>query len=215
MGMGMEALIRTGDMKRADDVEGPARGGRFGEMVTNASIGRYYELAKQGKLFTAAMQAGASLGTALTAAAVTFTLYNASKDHNLSLLICGVNITTEPAAGAGVKTTFAYAISNDPGLSPIVTAGQAKLTVDPVLMGAPFTSVARAFSACALPATPTVKRWHPYSMNHQTAVGIGLLGGIDLVDGAICLQPNTAVTLQGIGTAVSGVIHMLWGEIPI
>ncbi len=202
---------RAGDAVIADGVPREVRLGRFSELVSNLG-GDYAELMRHGHLYQASMQAGASLGTALTATAVTLTLYNPSGSSViLAILECAVVITALPAVAAGNNVALVYAANDDPS-SPIpVTVTQ--LTVRNALLGKGVGS-GRAYSAATLPAAPVVIRVHPLGVNNQTAVGMGMLAGKDLVNGAIGLQPNTAVTLQAIGTASSGIVSMLWAEIP-
>jgi hypothetical protein len=56
---------------------------------------------------------------------------------------------------------------------------------------------------------------HPLALNNQTAAGDAELAETDYVDGSLCLGQNTAVTLQGIATAASGIISLVWAEIPV
>ena len=202
---------RAGDATIADGVPREVRLGRFSELLTNLA-GDYAELMRHGHLYQASMQAGASLGTALTATAVTFTLYNPNGSAVIvALLECAVVFTTLPAVAAGNNVALVYAANDEPGAAIPATVTQ--LTIRNALLGQGIGS-ARAYSAATLPAVPVVVRVHPVGINNQTAVGMGQLAGKDLLNGAIGLQPNTAVTLQAIGTASSGIVSMVWAEIP-
>ena len=211
----MLAELRTGITQSAEGSVNPARAGRFGELITGDAIGKYYELAKQGRLFLASMNAGAVLGTALTATAVTVTLYNPSGSGcNLSVIAGGVSYTTS-AAGASTRS-LVWAGNVDPAAA--IPTAQTALTVRPVLLGAGFTSVGRAFSACTLPAAPVVVRVFPlgYVNVATTPTTVAPLAIIDYVDGALSLAPNTAVTIQGIATVnESGIVSIVWAEIPV
>src|SRR5436190_14795969 len=71
------------------------RVGATGALAVQHAHARFHEAVSRGKLFSASMQAGASLGTSLTATAVTLTLYNpAASGFWLSLLEVGIAITT-------------------------------------------------------------------------------------------------------------------------
>lgn len=206
---GQQGLAQIGD-----GVTAPLRLGKFREMITGMMAGQYFELARQGRLFMASMQAGASLGTALTATAVTFTLYNPpGSGVYVSLLQCGVTITTEATVAVGAKAVLVYAANVNPAAA--VPASVTELVVRPGLLGGPSSNMARAYSAATLPAIPVVVRTHPTAFNNQTAVGDSPLSQMDHVNGSICLMPNAAVTIQGIATASSGIISMVWGEIPV
>jgi hypothetical protein len=65
----------------------PVRLGRNGELIIGNGHGKYYEQVARGKCYHASMQAGASMGTALTATAVTLTLYNPVNSGMLLSLI--------------------------------------------------------------------------------------------------------------------------------
>jgi hypothetical protein len=208
-------MAQIGIQQYGDGAQVPVRAGRFGELIFNQGVGEYYELARQGRVFMASMQAGANLGTALTATAVTFTLYNPTGSNvNISLIQCAVTITTEPAAGAGAKANLVYAASPITPDGPI-PATNTKLTVRPALLGSNFSGIGIAYSATTLPTTPVVVRVFPFALNNQTAAGDANLAALDFVNGAISLAPNAGVTLQNIGTQTQGIVSMLWAEIPV
>lgn len=212
----MNADFQVGMRQVSDGSENVGRAGRFGELVVSESVGRYYELSKQGKIFTTARQAGTALGTALTATAVTITLYNPSgSGHNLAILHTAVALTaTQTTTATG--TVIVYAANVDPAAAiPVTTT---PLTVYPALLGAGFSSVARAYSAATLPAAPVVVRVHPFGLNSFTTnAASGGTAATDYVDGALCLAPGTAVTLQELATTTTstGIMSITWCEIPI
>lgn len=209
----MLAEVRTGIVQAQDGAVNPARADRFGDIVTQDAVGKFYEIARQGRIFVAAMQAGASLGTALTATAVTVTLYNPSGSGvNLSLIQCAIAVTTEATVAAGAKTVLVYAANvNTAAAAPTATTA---LTVRGALLGGP-AGQGQAYSAATLPAVPVIVRVHPLGLNNQTAAGDAMLAMTDNVEGALSLAPNTAVTIQGIATASSGIISVVWAEIPV
>lgn len=212
----MNLELQVGPRIVADGSENIARAGRFGELFTSESTGRFYELSKQGRIFTTARQAGAAMGTALTATAVTLTLYNPSGSGvNLAILQSTVALTaTQTTTATG--SVIVYAANVDPAAAiPTTTTA---LTVYPALLGGAFASVARAYSAATLPAAPVVVRVHPFAFNSFTTnASSGGAGATDYVDGALCLAPGTAVTLQEIATTTtsSGIMSITWCEIPI
>lgn len=177
-----------------------------GQVVCDAH-GRYHEAAARGNLYMASMQAGAALGTALTATAVTFTLYNpANSGVIISLLNCALAITSAPAGSAALV----YAINNNPvAAAPgSVTA----LAVRGMPLGNAGVGKALAYSAATLPAIPVVAK------ALATILATGSTAGMQINDdvaGAILLGPNSAVTIQNIGTACNGIVSMIWEEIPL
>lgn len=190
----------------------PMRAGTFGELLVNDAVGKYFELARAGHIYVASMQAGANLGTALTATAITFTLFNPpGSGMDIALLECAAVITTEPAVAAGAKAVLVYAANEDP--EQALPTATTKLTVRPAMLGGQRRGRAVAFSAATLPGTPIIVRVHPLSLNNQSAVGGVQLAAVDKVDGAISLSPNSMVTVQGIATQAQGIISMVWAEI--
>src|SRR3989304_10131781 len=185
----MLAEIRTGNTQSTEGSVNPARAGRFGELTTGGAVGKYYELSKQGRIFTAAMQTVASLGTAFTATVATIWIWNPSgSNHNVSILAGGVTVVD--AAGATVRGYFWVSTPDPAGVIPVTNTA---LTVRPALLGAGYTSVARAFTVSTLPSVPVCVRVFPlaYAQVVTTSTSAGPLAAVDYVDGAICLSPNT------------------------
>jgi hypothetical protein len=203
----------VGAQIKADGSVTQPRLGRLAEVLTGDSLGKYYELCRRGQIFMASMQAGASLGTALTATAVTVTLYNPlGSGINVALLQCAVALTVPPTVTVATANLYVYAgnVNTAAAIPSTVTA----LTIQSGLLGGG-VGQAKAYSAATLPATPVVVRIFPFGQSNQTAVGDGPTAAVDYVDGALCLQQNTAVTLQSIGAANSGIVSMTWAEIPV
>lgn len=203
----------VGPQTKADGTVTQPRLGRLAEVLTGDSVGKYYELCRRGQIFAASMQAGAALGTALTATAVTFTLYNPSGSGvNLVLLQCALALTVPPTVTVAVANAYVYAVNvNTAAAAPTSVT---PLTVQSGLLGGG-SGQGKAYSAATLPAAPVVARVHPLGQSNQTAVGDANTALVDYVDGALCLAQNTTVTLQGIGVASSGLISMVWAEIPV
>jgi len=196
----------------ADGSPVPVRLGRNGELIIGNGHGKYHEQVARGKCYHAAMQAGASLGTALTATAVTLTLYNpANSGVLLSLIHANVAITTVPG-GAGTAI-YALAINANP-LAAAPTAATPAVVRNCLLGSA--AGVGLAYTAATLPAAPVIARVIPGGIYWATAAAAAApMVAEDWVDGSIVLAPNTAVTIQGIGVASSGIASMMWEEIPL
>lgn len=194
---------KVGPITQSDGSSAPLRTDRTGSLVVASP---YAEWAARGQLFVASMQAGASLGTALTTTAVTFTLYNPLKSGvNVVLLDCVLAITAAPAGAA----SYVYAANVNPLAAAPATNTDLAIRGSPI--GNSATGRAKAYSATTLPATPVVIRVH------SSIVATGAASpwfAVDRVDGAIVLGENTAVTIQGLTTASSGIISMTWAEVP-
>lgn len=179
------------------------------QVVTDAH-GRYFEAASRpGRVFAASLQAGTALGTALTLTAVTLTLWNpAGSGVLVSILSAGVAITTAPAGSAALV----YAVNFNPiGAAPAtVTALASGSRAMP--LGSEVVPVAKVYSAATLPAAPVAARVLA-TVLATGSTGVGYFR--DDVAGAIVLAPNSCVTIQNIGTAMSGIVDIMWEEIPI
>ena len=207
---------KVGSLDKNDGTYQYLRSGRHGDLILSEACGEYYELAKTGRLFGTSMQAGAVFGVALTVTAITYTLYNPPGSmFDLVLL------QTCVAMSAGQVTT-----TN----APIVVYGASLITEDinpatntaivirNARLGGP-GSWAKVWSASTLPSAPIVIRVHPTARVCQTGgtvIQASGSNGVDYVNGAIVLGPNTGVTLQGIATTtqVTMAASMLWAELP-
>jgi len=213
----MQGESRTGDMLAGDASMNPLRSGRYGELVTDASVGRFSNIVRQGKIFTASMQAGAAFGTALTATAVTFTLYNPSSS---SVYLAVLQAWFQMSANQTTTTNapiVVYAANVDTAAA--IPATTTAITVRSALLGGS-AGTGVVYSAATLPAAPIVVRVFPWGFacqNGGTVVQSGNPTQIDNVDGALVLKPNSCLTLQGIATstAITGIAGMTWAELTI
>lgn len=216
----VQLITQAGETVVADGANAAVRADRLGGVVNSDSAGMHYEYARKGRLFTASMQAGASLGTSLiTTAAATMTLANpAASQVNLSILGCtvvpsAVEVTT---ALEGYYIAYYFSAAFPSANSAVALTYNALLTAGQGTAGTPGTGV--AYTACTVLAGKIV-RIHPFSaVNFATAtLSTGsVVSAYDPVEGALILAPNTAVTVLGVGTTgISGLISISWAEIPI
>ena len=163
----------------------------------------HYEAATRGKLMCASNQAVITFGTALTATAVTFTLYNPlGSPVNLVVLQTQVTVLT---CSTGGHVVYAANVNN----AAAIPATNTELVVrNCKLDGA--AGFGKVYSVTTLPAAPVAIR--PL-IGGITAAGVASF--VDYVDGCIVLGPNTAVTLQGITIVGTGLVGMVWEEVPI
>ena len=212
----MLSEVRTGPVLSSDGSVNVARAGRIGELLTSDAVGKYYQAAVDGRLFMASRVATAVTGTALTATAVTFTLWNPpTSTVNVSVISGHVNIGVLQTTTGNIPT-YVWAANVNPGAAIMATT--TSLIVRPGLLGGS-VGQAQAFSAATLPAVPVIVRLFPLATacTATTQLAEVSLAAIDNVDGAIVLAPNTAVTIQGIATTteISAFISMTWIEVPI
>lgn len=193
---------QVGPQQRNDGTTGTVRLGRSGESIVGFAGARYAEPVTRGAVYHAAMQAGGVLGTALTASAVTLTLYNpAGSGVNLVLRHASIGLTAAPAGNC----VLVYAISANP-LAAVPTATTAAVVRCNKL--GPSAGKGVAYTAATLPAAPVIAR-----VLANVSVNINAISGVsDEIDGALVLPENTAVTIQGIGSAVTGIVTFSWQE---
>jgi hypothetical protein len=176
------------------------RGGRTGEMVVGQAHAPHYEGNSRNRVFGACLGAVATFGTSLTATGVTYHLCNPiGSGWDLVVLHCGVTILT---AGTGGHLVYAY---NSPH-STAVTAGTA-LSVFNRMGG---SGVGLAKSATTLPAVPVALRTLAGAI---TAAGTNNIS--DYIDGGIIVSPGASLSVQGITIVGTGLISMLWEEVPL
>lgn len=178
------------------------RAGKFGEQIVGAAHAEHYEAAARGNVYCACNQAEVTWGTALTATAVTFTLWNPlGSPVDLVILTGGATMRT-----AGTAGHLVWAANTNPAAA--IPATNTELTVRNAMVSGP-AGYGKAYSATTLPAAPVAIRTF---CAPTTAAGIQVLR--DYVNGAIILTPNTAVTIQGITVVGTGLVDMFWEEVP-
>jgi len=177
---------------------------------------RYQDAILNGNCYYAAMSSGAALGTALTATAVTLTLYNPIGSGVYIVVLEGtLAVTLGLAAAASAAVVWA---ANTNVLAAAPTSTTLAATYGNAIIGSAKTGAAKAYTAATLPAVPSVIR----SLANARIIGATPVSEyttqiVDPVDGKIVLSPNTAVTVQAILTAsaLNGIASMLWEEVPI
>lgn len=156
-------------------------------------------------VFVASTQAGVATSTGLSTTQTGFTLTNpALSGYNLVILQVRVAFTTAPAAIATLVLTA--------NVNPIAAAviHTTPLVVRNAKLGAGAASIALADSAVTLPAAPVVVR----GLGGPVATGgVSQPQVVDDVDGALVLTPGTALSINSLTTAVSGVFSMTWAEV--
>lgn len=175
---------------------------RFQSLRMVQAAGEYEELCSRGELYCACSQAAITFGTALTATAVTFTLYNpVGSPVDLVLMNVGVTVITGTTAGSIVLAANVNNSAAAPATNTSLTVRNAKLDGS--------SGYGVAYSVTTLPAAPVAIRTLGFVVS-TAPVNAGIIN--DEVKGAVILGPNTAVTVQGVTVAGTGLISMLWHE---
>lgn len=157
-------------------------------------------------VYMASTQAGVATSTALSTTQTGFTLTNpVGSGVNLVLMQIRVAFTTAPAAIA----TLVLAANVNP-LAAAVTQGT-PLVVRSSKLGNPNVGAGLAASAATLPAAPVVIR----GLGGPVATGsVSQMQVVDEVNGAVVITPGTAVSINSLTTAISGIFAMVWREVP-
>jgi hypothetical protein len=212
----------VGPQSKGDGSVSQPRLGRLAELLTSESVGKYYELARRGQSYLAAMQAGAGLGTALTNTTVTIALYNPPGSGVYgAILQCTVAAAGVPETTTATYQNVVYAVQvqNAFPTSP-TNAIVIPSAVGGNLAAAQGSNLLKAYTAATFstPATaPVVARVHPFGVaNFTTNAVAGGTGAVDYVDGALVIPSGTYCVIQGIATTTqtSGLISVAWAEIP-
>jgi hypothetical protein len=175
---------------------------------TSDAHARFQNAVQQGNVYGACNTAAVTFGTALTATAVTFTLYN-PLGSGVSLVLWRVSLAVAAASTAG---SIVYAINNN--IAAAIPSTVTAITGGPknCLVGSPKAAQGLAYSVATLPATPLALKAFAFVPVTATA-GTGNIE--DPLDGMIILQPNCAVTMQGITCVGTGIFSCIWEEVPV
>ena len=157
------------------------------------------------EIYLASTQAGVATSTALSVTQTGFTLSNPyGSGKTLVLLKFFGAFTTAPAAIA----TLVLAANVNP-VATAVTQGT-PLTVRKANLGVSGTAVGLAASAATLPAAPVVVA----GLGGPVATGsVSQPQVVANFEGAICVAPGCAVSINSITTAISGIWTMVWEEV--
>ncbi len=156
-------------------------------------------------VYMASTQAGVATSTALSTTQTGFTLTNpAGSGKTLVVLQIRGALTTAPAAIATVVLAA--------NVNPVATAvtQTTPLTVRNANLGVTRTGAGLAASAVTLPAAPVVVR----GLGGPVATGsVSQPQIVENVDGAICVAPGCALSINSLTTAISGIWSMVWKEV--
>lgn len=155
-------------------------------------------------IFLASTQAGVATSTALSVTQTGFTLSNPfGSGKTLVLLKFWGAFTTAPAAIA----TLVLAANVNPVAAAVVHT--TPLVVRKANLGVAGTPVGLADSAATLPAAPVVV----VGLGGPVATGsVSQPQVVSNFDGALCVAPGCAVSINSITTAISGIWTMVWEE---
>ena len=158
------------------------------------------------EIYMASTQAGIATSTALSTTQTGFTLTNPAGSGK-TLVILQIRGALENAP-AGVATVVLAANVNPNAAAVTQTT---PLTVRKANLGVAGAGVGLAASAVTLPAAPVVVRGLGGAV---AASSISQPQIVDDVDGAVCVAPGCAVSINSLTTAAEGIWSMVWKEVP-
>ena len=176
--------------------------GTQGEMMTSNLMGRLYESAKRGTLFSVANQAAVTTTAAL---ATTFTGLAIANPSN-----SGKNLVIRRFMAAQVAAGAASAV----GIMVGSGAAAGSLTIRPAMVGGPISMTTA--SAGATIATPVLERIYGQVASLATT-GYGLTPGVVAeVDGDLIIPPGYyAASYTTVATTTSLIFGFVWDEIAV
>lgn len=203
--------VQEGEQSVASNANQPGamRVGRQGEQIVSQLNGRYYELARHGRLFSA--HANVTAPVIYTTAAGTGgpLLWNGSANVNAVLLAVtiGISVVTTVAAALGITggsgqsaaPTATTAIDSRANLKIGGAASQAT----PYRIGTP--AAAGSF-------------FLPFANLHTGALTVDNLGSVWVdLGGAIVVPPQSWASVAASATATTTVAHigLVWAEVPV
>jgi len=199
---------RSGEVRTATGSLKETRLGPYGQsIVDDSGLGRYFESARLGRTFLVANTAvqALSLGSATATGLVLSNTLGSGK----ALVLLQASFA--PSLDQTADTAVALFLNDN--ISAAAVVHTTPITTKPAACGAQFASVGKADSAATLPATPTLIR-PMLGGGWATAAGFSQTPAvIDPIDGALILLPNTAVSIQALTTAITGLCGFVWAEV--
>lgn len=206
--MDVDIIGLVGEHRYASGVAAQFRAGPYGEQVVNdVGLGRYFESNRNGRLFTVANTAiqALSVGSATATGLILANPLGSGK----ALIVLQASFA--PSIDETADTVVAL-FQNDNVAAAAVTH-TTPLTPKPGLIGAGTAPVGKADSSATLPAVPTLIR-PLMGGGWATAAGFSqAAAAMDPIDGQLVLLPNTALSIQALTTAITGVSGMTWAEV--
>lgn len=218
----MIAEIVQGERRSAPNVQTAARSGAYTELIVNdVGLGRYFEAARTGRLYTLSTALGATLnGMASPLAAggtPQWALYNPQGNSKSAVilkatcqLICGASATPvlpvwNFLTNLTAMTALGSQASISAGLSTIGNPGSMRSYLNSALTGGTGASVL---------LRPWMGSYNdPRHVGAVSETSAGVI--VEETEGSIIVPPNTilSVTFNAAGAAVTGSIAVLYAEI--
>jgi hypothetical protein len=168
------------------------------------------DLNRQGKVYTAANQAGATVTLINTSTATGFILSNPyGSQRKLSIIDLTFAYTTWPTAISVVWACLSIAPTN---VAHNTTTALAVYNADG--SGVATTNTARAYNASVTPNLPVYTRILGQVPTTPATAGMGV-GFTDKIEGALVVVPGSYLQISYIGAAPVGQTSCTWAEFSV
>lgn len=185
-----------------------ARGDKQGNTTVSEANPRYYENNYRGQVFFAANTAAQALSVASSTYTGLAVANPAGSGRNLVLLDVSFGLQTLQTGFTAVVLGYAATVALTTGNS----SGPGGLSA---ICGAGSASVAKVGASATLGAAPTIMRVLAGAQWVTTGTTSNIQIVKDDVGGAVIVPPGQLICIEAITTAVTGLAHMTWLELPI
>lgn len=199
---------QVGPRVLADGSENTVRSGKTGELIVGDAHARYYEAVARGNCYCAANTANQATSTASATATGLILTNPLGSGKILSIMDVTVGV------GVVVAAVFEVGLFANVNVLAAAVTHTTPITVRNALLGSGNTGVGLVDSAATLPAAPIHIRTLLAS-GWVTATAQSQEVAKDEVAGAICLLPNTAVSVQSVLGTQGIIASITWEEIAI
>lgn len=207
--MSMQIDVFTGPLYRQDGGgDAPFRQSRMGATTVTDAHGRYYEAASRGTVYFAANTSAQALSVASGTYTGLVVANPANSGKNLVILDVAFGLQTLQTGFSAVVIGYAPTVALTTGNS----SGPIGL---PTLVGTGGGSVAKVGASATLAAAPTIARILAGAQWVTTGTTSNIQIVKDEVAGALVIPPGQLVCIEAITTAVTGLAHITWEEVPI
>jgi hypothetical protein len=212
------ALIESivGERKAGANVQADIRGGPYSELIVNdVGLGKFFEGARLGRVYTARSLVGVALATATPLGAggtAPFALWNPAATGKAAVIL---KASVQQVAGATPVPNLPFWDFASPTAAITATVNG---IITPATMGTAASSM-KAFSAAALTGSTVCTAFRPWHTGGSTFGAATVAASVETLveetDGTIIVPPAglLAVTFNVTGTNITGTIAVTFAEV--
>jgi hypothetical protein len=177
-----------------------------GSLGVSEISARYYENAYRGNMFFAANTAAQALSVASATYTGLAVANPTGSGKNIILIDVGFGLQTLQTGFSAIVLGYAATVALTTGSSagPLST-----------IVGGGAASIAKVGASATLGAAPTIARILAGAQWVTTGTTSNIQNVKDEIAGAIIVPPGQLICIEAITTAVTGLAHLTWMELPI